>query len=302
MKKYLLVLILAQQLYSQIFAPLPQSMKVDNKKVALGEKLFIDPIISKDNTISCATCHPLENYGVDGLQFSFGINGDQGTRNTPTIYNSFFNFRQMWDGRAKTLQEQVLLPMTNKHEMGETIDNVVLKLKENKKYNFLFNEIYEDGVSIENLKDVLAEFQKQLITPNSKFDRYLNGEKILTQEEMNGYKLFINKGCASCHNGINIGGNNFQRLGYFKPDNKVEDEDLGRYKITKIEADKNVFKVPSLRNVAMTAPYLHDGRIKSLHMVVELMSKYQLGTKLKDEEIDDIVAFLKTLTGKLPND
>lgn len=302
MKKYFLIIVIAQQLFSDIFSPIPKNIYVDAQKVAIGKKLFNDPILSKDNTVSSATCHPLSNYGVDGLKFSVGINGNLGNRNTPTVFNSYFNFRQMWDGKAKTLNEQAVLPITNKHEMGETLENIVSKLKDDPIYNKLFNETFENGVSIENITDSLSEFQKQLITPDSKFDLYLRGQSSLSKEEMNGYQLFISKGCASCHNGINIGGNNFQKLGYFIDSKNFDEEDLGRYHITKNEDDKKVFKVPSLRNVAMTGPYLHDGKIETLYEAVKLMSRYQLGIKLNENEIQDIILFLQTLTGKLPDD
>lgn len=285
-------------LYGSVIRPIPLKMKVDEQKAQLGKKLFFDPILSKDGTVSCATCHDLQNGGDDGLQFSFGIHGKKGNVNAPTVYNAVFNFRQFWDGRAKDLKEQVFGPIENPVEMGYTLEGATESLKHNKVYADMFGRIYENGVTKENIADAIAEFEKALITPNAPFDRYLKGEKdAIGPIEKEGFRLFESKGCIICHHGINIGGNLYNKFGIYKD---VESTNLGRYNVTKMEEDKYVFKVPSLRNIALTAPYMHDGRVKSLKEAVEFMTEYQLGRYMTPEEIDAIVAFLKSLTGEIP--
>ena len=274
------------------------SMEVDEKKVELGKKLFFDTILSKDNTISCASCHDLQNGGDDGLKFSFGINGQEGDINAPTVYNAVFNFRQFWDGRAKNLKEQAAFPIKNPVEFGHSIPEVVHILKKNKNYINLFDDIYENGISKDNILDAIAEFEKTLITPNSPFDKYLKGdENALTKKEKDGYKLFKYKGCIICHNGVNIGGNLFNKFGIYEDSKSTQ---MGRYNITKKEKDRYVFKVPSLRNVELTAPYMHDGRFNTLKEAVEFMVEYQLGRYVEESDIDTIVAFLNSLTGEIP--
>jgi len=285
-------------LYAGAIKPIPQHIDVEKEKAQLGRMLFFDPRLSRDNTISCATCHDLLHGGDDGLQFSFGIQGKRGNINTPTVYNAVFNFRQFWDGRAKDLKEQALDPIVNPVEMGHKLDVLVQKLKDIENYRKQFNELYPDGVTKENIADAITEYEKTLITPNAPFDRYLRGDKnAISEEAKEGYRLFKFKGCIICHNGINVGGNLYNKFGIYKDANS---SNLGRYNVTKRESDKFVFKVPSLRNVALTAPYMHDGRIKSLHEAVEFMTQYQLGRYMKEEEIRAIEAFLKSLTGKIP--
>ncbi|WP_434657606.1 cytochrome-c peroxidase [Sulfurimonas sp. NW9] len=277
--------------------PLPQSVQVNQAKAKLGQALFFDPILSHDNTISCASCHDLHNGGDDGLKFSFGIQGQEGSVNAPTVYNAVFNFRQFWDGRAKNLQEQAIGPIENPVEMGSSFEEIIPKLKKSK-YKKLFDAIYNDGITKNNITDAIAEYEKTLITPNSRFDRYLRGDKsALTQKEKEGYELFKSKGCVSCHHGENIGGNLYNKFGIF---NESNSEWLGRYNITHKERDKYFFKVPSLRNIARTAPYFHDGRTYDLKKAVEIMSQYQLGRHITKEEIAKITAFLQSLNGELP--
>jgi cytochrome c peroxidase len=303
MKLLIFTLFLLQMLWSsQIFEPLPQTVEVDQQKVTLGKQLFFDPILSKNNRVACVSCHLLEKFGVDNLKVSIGIDGQKGERNTPTIYNAHFNVMQMWDGRAKTLKDQVVLPITNLKEMGETVEGVVKKLHNDRRYVRTFKMIYGEPITFDHVADVIAEFQKSLLTPNSRFDHYLRGNKnILTDQEKFGLALFKSKGCASCHNGVNIGGNHFQKLGYFL-DDPINSNDLGRYLITKNVEDKRVFKVPSLRNVEKTAPYFHNGSVWTLREAVEVMIGAQLGILLEDQELDALVAFLKTLTGELPDE
>ena len=292
------IISLSTMILSSTIKPIPFEIKVDDKKVKLGKELFFDTILSKDGTISCSTCHDLQNGGDDGLKFSVGIRGQVGTINSPTVYNAVFNFRQFWDGRARDLKEQVFGPIENPVEMGHSMDLTVKTLKKNKAYLKEFNDIYSNGITTENVADAIAEFETALITPNAPFDRYLRGDKqAISQEAQEGYRLFEAKGCVICHHGVNIGGNFYNKFGIYKDANS---HNLGRYNITKREEDKYVFKVPSLRNISLTSPYMHDGRFDTLHDAVEFMTEHQLGRFMKSEEIDAIVAFLKSLTGEIP--
>lgn len=285
---------------NSIFAPIPLEVEFDKEKAYLGKKLFNDPILSKDNTISCSTCHAISNYGVDSKIIAIGINGVKGIRNTPTVLNSRFNFVQLWDGRAQDLKEQALLPLITKFEMGDTSDNIIDKLNNNEEYTRLFLNIYKSDLQIKYIADAIAEYEKTLITPNSKFDKYLRGdENALNKQELDGLELFQSKGCISCHNGVNFGGNHYQKIGYFSD---YIDDDLGRFNITKNEKDKNFFKVPSLRNIAETGPYFHDGSSETLKNTIKKMALIQVGRILTEEEVNNLEAFLKSLTGELPND
>jgi len=278
--------------------PIPNEVKVDAKKVQLGKKLFFDPILSKDGTISCATCHDLQNGGDDGLKFSFGIGGQEGNINSPTVYNAVFNFRQFWDGRARDLKEQAISPIENPVEMGHTMAAAVETLNQNKMYFKDFNDIYKNGITKNNIADAIAEFEKTLITPDSPFDKYLKGDKeAISQKAKEGYFLFESKGCILCHHGVNVGGNFYNKFGIYED---ADSRHLGRYNITKREEDKHVFKVPSLRNIALTDPYMHDGRVSTLKETVEIMTKYQLGRHMEPGDTEAIVSFLESLTGELP--
>ncbi len=293
-------LTLAPLFASSIVTPIPDGVAYDHKKAELGEKLFFDTILSRDKTISCNSCHNLYTSGTDNLEGSIGVGGKVGQINSPTVYNSVFNFAQFWNGRAKNLKEQAKGPIVNKIEMANTPLNAVNGVKRNLQYKSAFEEIYKDGVTFENIADAIAEFEKTLITPNSKFDRYIKGDKnAMNQQEKEGYVLFQNKGCISCHNGVNLGGNMYQKIGVmieYKDPKAIN----GRFDVSKKDNDKNMFKVPTLRNVELTAPYFHNGLVKDLDEAVKLMGYHQLGIKLKDEEVKKIVAFLKTLTGKKP--
>jgi len=285
-------------LFSEPIKPIPNEIKVDAKKVQLGKKLFFDPILSKDGSISCATCHDLQNGGDDGLKFSFGIGGQEGNINSPTVYNAVFNFRQFWDGRARDLKEQATGPIENPVEMGHTMVAAVETLHKNKMYVKEFNAVYVNGITKDNIVDAIAEFEKALITPNSPFDKYLKGDKeAIGEKAKEGYILFKSKGCILCHHGMNVGGNFYNKFGIYED---ADTEHLGRYNITKREEDKHVFKVPSLRNIALTAPYMHDGCASTLKEAVELMTKYQLGRYMEKGDTEAIVAFLESLTGELP--
>jgi len=296
---YLMTILSSTILFSAELVPLPQTVEVDDKKAQLGKKLFLDPILSRDNTFSCMSCHNLKHNGADVTHHTKGVDGKVGIFNVPTVYNAVYNFRQFWDGRAKDLTDQALQPIANPVEMGNTIENALKSLKENTTYVSMFNAIYKDGITEVNLANVLTEFGKALITPNAPFDQYLRGDKTaISDGAIRGYKLFKEKGCISCHNGINIGGNLFNKFGIYDDAKSAE---LGRYNISGKEADKYVFKVPSLRNVALTSPYMHDGRATSLKEAVNLMFKYQLGRRIHGKDLRDIVSFLQTLTGELPD-
>ena len=278
--------------------PIPLTVDVDDKKVALGKKLFLDPILSKDKTFSCFSCHDLKHNGADTTAYTKGVSGKEGYFNVPTVFNALYNFRQFWDGRAKDLKDQALKPISNPVEMASTIEDALESLKENTLYVSLFSAIYKAGITANTLADALTEFEKTLITPNSPFDRYLRGdENALSKSAVKGYALFKEKGCISCHNGVNIGGNLYNKFGIY---GDTKSDELGRYNITHKEEDKYVFKVPSLRNVSLTAPYMHDGRASTLKEAVNLMVKYQLGRRIYGEELRNIVSFLQSLTGELP--
>ena len=270
--------------------------------MALDEKLFHDARLSRDNSLSCASCHDLGKGGTDRSRFSVGINGAVGDVNAPTVFNVGLNIAQFWDGRAKSLEEQAAGPIHNPIEMGSNWDEVMIKLRADQDYPELFRRVYTDGISAANIAEAIAVFQRSLVTPNARFDRHLRGEKNqLNRDELEGYRRFVNLGCASCHQGAAIGGNMFQRFGvmgdYFK-DRAPSKADLGRFNVTGLEEDRHVFKVPSLRNIDVTAPYFHDGSAGSLSDAVRIMGKYQLGKELSGEEVRLIVAFLHSLTGE----
>lgn len=300
--KLLYILITPLFLFSEILiTPIPTETNLNNKKVLLGHMLFVDTNLSKDNTISCASCHDIQNGGGDNKQFSIGIDNKIGIINTPTILNSSFNFVQFWDGRAKTLEEQASGPIHNPKEMNSNFSEIINKLNQNKYYIDEFKEIYNTNINKENIINAIVEFEKSLITPDSKFDRYLKGEKnILNEEELKGYELFQSYGCISCHNGVNIGGNLFQKVGIMSSYFEDKENNLGRYNVTKKEEDKFYFKVPTLRNIQLTAPYLHDGSINDLKTTIEIMLKYQVGAIYNKKDIEYLEIFLNTLTGKTP--
>ena len=282
--------------------PIPQTIYYDKAKAELGKALFFDPILSEDGTISCASCHQLPGSGADVTPFSFGIKGREGGMNTPTVLNSVYNFVQFWDGRAATLHAQAEGPIINPVEMGESMDEIIVKLN-NSAYKNKFKNIYSQHVTRENLMDCIAEFVTALITPNSRFDKYLNGDdSALNAQEKLGYKRFKKIGCISCHNGINIGGNMYQKFGTMIEYREVDKSKTsqGRYNVTKRVRDRKVFKVPSLRNIDLSAPYLHDGSAKNLKEAIRMMRKHQLGLVKNSEDVADIEAFLKTLTGDMP--
>ncbi len=282
--------------------PIPQTVKLNAKKVALGKDLFHDTRLSKDNSISCASCHDLKKGGTDQLPVSTGVGKTRGPINSPSVYNAEHNFVQFWDGRAKDLKEQAKGPVENAKEMAESWPNVVEKLKKDDTYKAAFTETYGGEITVERIVDAIAEFERSLITPDSRFDAYLRGDgKALTAQEKKGFELFKETGCITCHSGTYLGGNSYQAMNpqYFEDRGTLTEADHGRYNVTKDEADKHMFKVPMLRNIEVTAPYFHDGSVKSLEDAVRKMAKYQLGMdNMPPADVRAITAFLKTLTGK----
>lgn len=285
--------------------PIPQSYDVDAAKVELGRLLYYDTRLSVDNTVSCASCHDLESAGVDNKQYSEGVAGQFGGVNAPTVYNAVYNFVQFWDGRAATLAEQAAGPPLNPVEMASpSFDAIIAKLAADKALTKQFKAVYPDGWSEANITNAIEEFERTLITPNSRFDKWLRGDdSAITAEELRGYELFKENNCATCHVGVNLGGESYELMGlrkhYFADRGlALTEEDNGRYKQTQQERDRHRFKVPGLRNVELTWPYYHDGTRATLEEAVRDMAIYQSGVELTDEENANIVAFLKTLTGE----
>ena len=285
--------------------PIAESVEYDAAKAELGRKLYHDTRLSVDNTVSCASCHSLSTAGVDNKQYSEGVGGQFGGVNAPTVYNAVYNFVQFWDGRAATLALQAAGPPLNPVEMGyESFDQIVAKLSKDKAFTREFKKVYPDGWSEANITDAIAQFERTLLTPNSRFDKYLKGDATaITAEELEGYNLFKKYNCATCHVGANLGGQSYELMGqyadYFAArGTEMTVEDNGRFKQTSIERDRHRFKVPGLRNVALTYPYFHDGTEPELKEAVCKMGTYQVGVEIPDADEDKIVAFLHTLTGE----
>jgi cytochrome c peroxidase len=283
--------------------PIPLAIALDAGKVNLGEKLFQDVRLSKDNRVSCLSCHSFNKGGADGRVRSIGINANLTDINTPTIFNVLFNFRFNWDGEFENLTNHLNALMTNPIVMGVEWEALIEKLGRVPEYARAFGKLYPDGLNQANIKDALVAYEKSLYTPNSRFDRFLRGDKTaLTKSEQEGYKLFKSYGCVSCHQGINVGGNMFQRFGvmgdYFADRGKITRADWGRFNVTNNEEDRYVFRVPSLRNIELTAPYFHDGSAETLEKAIAIMTRYQLGRPLLREQIDLIAQFLRTLNGE----
>jgi cytochrome c peroxidase len=279
--------------------PIPRDVDYDQTKALLGKKLFSDPRLSRDGTISCQSCHSFASGGADPRPVSTGVYSRQGALNSPTVYNSFFNFRQFWNGRAPDLIEQAKGPLHSTLEMDMSPVRIEKYLNNNEQYKEFFKASYKViPITFDQVVDAIAEFEKALFTPDSKFDLYLRGEAELSKDEKAGYILFKSLGCISCHNGINVGGNSYQYLGAVNP---IDRELIGdRYEISNDPFDKNRFKVPGLRNVELTSPYLHDGSEEKLSDVLNIMAYYNLGFKLSKSENKLLEGFLKTLTGKTP--
>ena len=296
----------AQGYRQEPISPIPRTVEVDDARAQLGETLFFDTRLSTNNSVSCATCHQLAVGGDDNQAAGLSLTADKHAINTPTVFNARYNFRQNWDGSAKSLAEQIDVDLSNHHEFSNQWDNIIEQLSQDQKLTQDFNLVFKEGINRKNIVAALVEFEKTLITPDSRFDDYLrNIDDSLTDEEIAGYTLFKALGCISCHQGINIGGNLFQKFGifydYLAERGDIDERDYGKFNTTNRPTDKFVFKVPTLRNIAVTAPYLHDGSAQTIEEAIIIMGKTQLGRTLTVSETSLIKSFLKTLTGKYNN-
>ena len=284
---------------------LTSPVNLDVAKVALGRRLFHDPLLSGDGTISCSSCHSLDTGGAEHRATSIGIGGHVGPINSPTVLNAARNFVQFWDGRAPTLDAQAAGPIGNPGEMGSTVEAAVEALKTKPEYVALFAAAYPDGINPTNLTNAIAEYERSLITV-SPFDKFLHGNQTaISEQAKRGYATFKSIGCTACHTGENIGGSMYQKMGlvrnYFElRGTPLTEADNGRFNVTHAEGDRHMFKVPTLRNIALTAPYFHDGSQAALPAAVKVMARVQLGLELTDAQLGDLVAFLESLTGELP--
>jgi cytochrome c peroxidase len=286
--------------------PLPEAQVLDERKVAAGRLLFRDPRFARDNSVACITCHSPASGGADPRPLSVGAGGVRHQFNSPTVWNSGFNFRQLWTGGAATLEDVVDRVVKSPMVFDTNWADVLAKLNQDASLVGRMKEIYPEGVTAASVKDALAMYQRSLVTP-SRFDKYLRGDaKAIDEQEKKGYARFKAYGCVACHQGVNVGGNMFQRFGalhdYFadrvKAGRPLNEADNGRYIVTRKEHDRHLFKVPSLRNVAQTAPYFHDGSAGTLEEAVDVMFRYQLGRSGPPDDKAAIVAFLKTLSGQ----
>lgn len=281
--------------------PIPAPAGLDADMAALGKTLFHDPALSSSGDVSCASCHAIKTGGDDGQSVSEGVGGALGARNAPTVLNASLNFRQFWDGRATTLEDQVAGPIHNPDEMDSDWELVTAYLESVEGYRAWFARVFDDGVTGENVAHAIAEFERSLVTPDSSFDRWLQGdERALTESQARGYQLFKKSGCVSCHQGPNVGGSMFQPLGvmveYFRAGE--HEPDLGRETATGKRSDRHVFKVPGLRNVARTAPYFHDGSATTLEEAVHAMFEHQVGMPAEPESVRLICDFLESLSAE----
>ena len=299
---------------TRFFSALPaQAVSEDNpitpEKIALGKTLYMDTQLSKDGNNSCNSCHGLNTFGVDNKQFSEGDLGENGGRNSPSVYNAALHFTQFWDGRAATIEEQAGMPILNPVEMNIPNEKFLIdRLKGIESYNELFVAAFpndKDPLSYKNLTYAIGAFERTLLTP-SVFDDYLNGDEgALNKDQKKGLYDFIEVGCITCHTGSGLGGNMFQKFGLYGDYWELtgsEKIDEGRFEVTGNEADKHVFKVPSLRNIEKTFPYLHDGSVSDLSEVIRIMGKLQLNKDLNEEQVLSIQNFLKSLTGEINSD
>lgn len=292
--------------YKAMFLPLPSEIPASEISslpavISLGKRLYQENGLSRSGKISCNTCHDLNKFGVDNLPTSPGHLGKLGNRNSPTTLNAALHVAQFWDGRATTVEEQATGPILNPGEMAmASEDSVLAFLRGSEKYRTLFMAAFgkmEEPITIQNLKISIGAFERTLLTP-SKFDSYLKGDaSSLSATEETGLKTFVDTGCATCHQGVGIGGGMYMKLGLVKP---YETNDSGRFAVTKNESDKFVFKVPSLRNVTETSPYFHDGSVKTLQEAVTLMGRHQLGKELSPSDVENIISFLGALKGTIP--
>ena len=296
-------------------APEPADNPSTIQKLELGKMLFFDPRLSKDGTVSCNSCHNVMFHGGDGRPVGVGVHGQRGGRGSPTVWNSAFQTVQFWDGRAATLEEQAMGPLVNDVEMGMGSHAYVAeRLNKIPGYVSAFKQAFpkdKQPVTINNVAKAIAVYERTLITPNSPFDKYMKGnKKAMTPQQVRGMKLVDEIGCTSCHTGVNFSGEEKMGVGNYKPFpqipgskyDKMYDitKDLGRFDVTKNPEDKNHWRVPTWRNIAINAPYFHNGSVKTLDEAVRVMAKTQLDMDLKDNQVEDIVAFLNALTGEFP--
>jgi len=294
-----------------MFKPIPKTPPTlkDNpltpSKLTLGTILYFDPRLSASGLISCNTCHNIGTGGVDLQETSVGHGWQKGGRNAPTVFNAIFNIAQFWDGRAQDLKEQAKGPPQAAIEMNNTPEMLVATLKSMPEYVALFNKAFpkeNDPVTFDNTAKAIEVFEATLLTPDSPLDKYLTGDStVLTKEELKGLTLFMDKGCGSCHGGVNLGGTGYFPFGVVeRPTSEITAGDVGRFKVTGAKSDEYVFKSPSLRNIALTPPYFHSGRVWNLKDAVAIMGSAQLGISLTQKDIERLVAFLKTTTGVQP--
>ena len=293
----------ARETVQEPIQPIEDNPYLDPQKVALGEKLFREPMLSQGREVACISCHKFDWGGAQKARFSEGTGGALTAVNTPTVYNVAYNFRFNWDGKHESLAAHTNALIQNPKVMGAQWPVVRERLTGDPAYQKAFAEAYDEGVNQETVIDAIVAYEESLITPNAPFDQYLRGDSgSISPAAEQGYNLFKAYGCVSCHQGVNVGGNMFQKFGvmgdYFADRGGVTKADLGRYNITEKESDRHVFRVPSLRNVATTAPYLHDGSAETLTDAIEIMVKYQLGRPIPGEHVELIAQFLQTLTGE----
>ena len=296
---------------NKTFKPIPESAPAlegnpaTPVKVELGKMLYFDPRLSASALISCNTCHNVGMGGADYQETSVGHGWQKGPRNAPTVLNSVFNIAQFWDGRAKDLMEQAKGPVQASVEMNNTPEQVVKTLKSMPGYVRMFKEAFpgeKDPVNFDNMAKAIEVFEATLLTPNSRFDRFLKGDgDALSKTEKEGLGLFMDKGCSICHGGVNMGGQGYYPFGVVeRPSDEILQGDRGRFKVTRLKSDEYVFKAPSLRNIELTPPYFHSGKVWSLEEAVRIMGSAQLGVKLTQAEVEKIAAFLRTTTGVQP--
>ncbi len=291
------------------FAPLPEIVQaktgvITEEKVVLGRMLYYEPRLSRNQKISCNSCHELDKFGVDHTATSEGHKGQKGDRNAPTVYNAAAHIAQFWDGRAPTVEAQAKGPMMNPVEMAMPSESrVVAVLTSMPEYVAAFKKAYPDAkapVTLDNAADAIGAFERKLMTP-SRWDKFLKGDQAaLTDDEKAGFNKFAAVGCGTCHGGALVGGRMYQKLGMLKP--YPDESDAGRFKVTKNDADKMTFKVPSLRNIEKTGPYFHNGKVADLEQAVAQMGEYQLAQKLSEADVKSITTWLKALTGEIPAD
>lgn len=281
--------------------PIPRNIQLDQRKVALGERLFGDHRLSHDNSTACTSCHLLNSGGTDNKPHSVKVDGNSTAVNTLTVFNAVFNFKLNWTGEFSTFEDQI--DRVLKVNMGSNWPEVISKLKGDPNYVSDFHKLYPEGIQAHTIKDALVAYEHSLTTPNSRFDKFLRGnQQAINDDEKKGYQLFKSYGCVACHQGVNVGGNMYQKLGimndYFSDRGHIVEADWGRFNLTRQEADRHSFRVPSLRNVALTGPYFHDGSARTLADAVGVMAKYQLGRPIPTKDMHSIIAFLETLTGE----